>query len=184
MVVVCAVLEVSRRGCSLYRQQQSTRRREPAAGACLARVHAIHAPPRHSDGSRRRATHLQDAGEAVGRAKARRWMPQAGIAVRRPQRCLGTTDRRPRLPIAPHLVARQCEVAQPEQGWAPDIPSLWTAAGWRYCAVVREVLARNVVGWAMREQSDAVVVQHALGMALGRRPPPAGGIHHADRGSQ
>ena len=111
-------------------------------------------------------------------------MPQAGIAVRRPQRCRGTTDRRPRLPIAPQLVARQCDVAPPEPGGAPDIPALWTAAGWRYGAVVREVLARNVVGWAMREQSDAVVVQHALGMALGRRQPPAGVSHPADRGSQ
>jgi putative transposase len=183
VAVLCAVLEVSRSGFYRYRQQQRTLRSAPAEVALLARVKAIHAQTRHSYGSRRLAKQLQDEGYAVGRAQARRLMQQAGIAVRRTKRCLGTTDSRHRFPIAPNLVARQFEVAQPEQVWATDITYLWTAEGWLYLAVVRDLLARKVVGWAMREHIDAVLVHHALGMALGRRQPPAGLIHHADRGS-
>src|SRR4029453_2065979 len=111
-------------------------------------------------------------------------MQQAGLAVRRPKRFVVTTERRHRFPMAPHRVARQCEVAQPEQGWATDITSLWTAEGWLYVAVVLDVFARKVVGGAMREPIDAALVQHALMMARGRRQPPVGLVHHADRGSQ
>lgn len=184
VAVLCEVLEVSRSGFYLYRQQQSTRRIDPTEVALLARVQAIHAQTRHSYGSRRMAKQLQDEGHAVGRAKARRLMRQAGIAVRRTKRYLVTTDSRHRFPIAPNLVARQFDVAQPDQVWATDITYLWTAEGWLYLAIVMDLFARKVVGWAMSEHIDAVLVQHALVMALGRRQPPEGLIHHSDRGSQ
>jgi putative transposase len=77
-------------------------------------------------------------------------------------------------------VARQFEVAQPDQVWTTDITYLWTAAGWLYLAVVLDLFARKVVGWAMSEHIDAVLVHHALVMALGRRQPPEGLIHHIE----
>jgi putative transposase len=111
---------------------QSPPRIDPAEVVLLARVQAIHTQTRHSDGSRRMATQLQDEGYAVGRAKARRLMQQAGLAVRRPKRFVVTPDSRHRFPIAPKLVVRQFEVAPPDQVWATEITSLWTAEGWRY----------------------------------------------------
>jgi putative transposase len=44
--------------------------------------------------------------------------------------------------------------------------------------------SRNVVGWAMSSRIDAELVQEAWRMALGRRRPSAGLMHHSDRGSQ
>jgi putative transposase len=44
--------------------------------------------------------------------------------------------------------------------------------------------SRKVVGWAMSSHIDAALVQAALRMALGRRSPAAGLMHHSDRGSQ
>jgi transposase InsO family protein len=184
VAVLCAVLAVSRSGFYLYRQRQRSPRIDPAEVALLARVKAIHAQTRPSYGSRRMAQQLQDEGYAVGRAKARRLMQQAGLAVRRTKRFVVTTDSRHRFPIAPNLVARQFEVAQPDQVWAGDITYLWTAEGWLYVAVVLDVFARKVVGWAMSEHIDAALVHHALVMALGRRQPSVGLVHHADRGSQ
>jgi putative transposase len=50
-------------------------------------------------------------------------------------------------------------------------------------AVLLDVYAHKVVGW-MSSQVDTALVQEALRMALGRRRPSAGLMHHADRGSQ
>ena len=47
-----------------------------------------------------------------------------------------------------------------------------------------DLYARNVVGWAMNHHMDTTLVQDALQMALGRRSPSAGLMHHSDRGSQ
>jgi transposase InsO family protein len=49
---------------------------------------------------------------------------------------------------------------------------------------VLDLYSRQVVGWAMSSRIDAELVQEALHMALGRRRPSAGLMHHSDRGSQ
>ena len=86
------------------------------------------------------AKQLQADGFAVGRYKARRCMHQAGVAVRRPrQRHPVTTDTQPRHAVAPPLLARQFDVAQPDQVWAGDITSLGTADGWLSLAVLLDV---------------------------------------------
>jgi transposase InsO family protein len=61
---------------------------------------------------------------------------------------------------------------------------VWTAAGWLYVAVLLDLYARKVVGWAMSSRIDTSLVQDALEMALWRRQPSAGLLHHSDRGSQ
>jgi hypothetical protein len=81
-------------------------------------------------------------------------------------------------------LARPFDVEQPDKVWAGDITSLWTAAGWWYLATVLDMYSRQVVGWAMSSRIDAELVQEALRMALGRRRPSAGLMHHSDRGSQ
>ena len=77
------------------------------------------------------ARQLQAEGFAVGRAKARRLMRQAGVAVQRPKRRGPvTTDSRHGYGVAPNLLARQVDVEQPDHVWAGDITSVWTSAGW------------------------------------------------------
>jgi putative transposase len=145
----------------------------------------MHAETGPRDGSRRLAKPRQAQGVAVGRAKARRLRQDAGLAVRRrPRRGPVTTDRQHRYPVAPNLLARQVEVDKPEHVWVGAMTSVWTAAGWLDVAVRLEVYARKGVGWAMRAPIDSALVQEALRMALGRRNPPTGLRHHADRGSQ
>jgi putative transposase len=153
--------------------------------ALLARVKAIAAETPHSYGRRRMAKQLQDEGFAVGRCKARRLMQQAGVTVRRARpRHPITTNSRHGYGVAPNLLARQFDVERPDQVWVGDITYVWTAEGWLYVSVLLDLYSRKVVGWAMSSRLDAIMVQEALHMALGRRKPSAGLMHHSDRGSQ
>ena len=183
--LLCEVLEVSRSGFYTYVQRHTTACEDAAEAALVARVKAIAAETRNSYGSRRIAKHLQNDGFAVGRYKARRLMQQAAVTVqRRKRRAPVTTDSRHRYGVAPNLLARQFDVAQPNHVWAGDITYVWTTEGWLYVAVLLDLYSRKVVGWAMSSHVDAALVQEALCMALGRRQPATGLLHHSDRGSQ
>jgi putative transposase len=128
---------------------------------------------------------LQDEGFAGGRAKARRLMRQAGVVVQRPkQRGPVTTDSRHGDAVAPNLLEHQFGVARPDHVWVGDISYVWTAEGWLYVSTLVDWYARKVVGWAMRSRIDTRLVEDTLRLALGRRQPAAGRLHHSDRGSQ
>lgn len=183
--VLCEVMQVSRSGFYSHKQRQAQESRHGATDALLARVRAIAAETRSSYGSRRMAKQLQEDGFAVGRYKARRLRQQAEVSVRcRQRRVPMTTDSRHGYGIAPNVLARQFDVAHPDQVWAGDITYVWTQEGWLYLAVLLDLYSRKVVGWAMSGRIDAELVQDALHMALGRRCPSPGLLHHSDRGSQ
>ena len=123
-------LEVSRSGVDAYARRQAAPWREHDEVALLARVRAIHTETRQRYGSWRMAKQLQADGCPVGRYKARRVRPEAGVAVRPRPRCPITTDSRHGDAVAPKLLARQFAVAKSDTGWAGDITYLWTAEGW------------------------------------------------------
>jgi putative transposase len=81
------------------------------------------------------------------------------------------------------VLARQGDVAKPEQAWAGDSTYIWTAEGWLYRSGLWDVYSRKVVGWARSSHIDTTLGSHALARALGRRRPSAGLWPHADRGS-
>ena len=91
---------------------------------------------------------------------------------------------RDNLPVAPNLLNRSFQVDMPDTVWCSDITYLWTMEGWLYLAVVIDLYARKVVGWAMSRSMKASLVTDALSMAYWRRKPGKGLIHHSDRGSQ
>jgi putative transposase len=183
--VLCEVLDVSRSGFYAYLPRHAKRSIDAEEVAFFTRVKAIAAETRHSYGSRRMAKQLQEEGFHVGRAKARRLMHKAGVAVQRPRRRGPmTTDSRHSYEVAPNLLARQFDVTAPDHVWAGDITYIWTAEGWLYLSVLVDLYSRKVVGWAMNQHMDTTLVQDALQMALGRRAPATGLMHHSDRGSQ
>jgi putative transposase len=81
-------------------------------------------------------------------------------------------------------VQRQFTAAAPDRLWVADITSVPTWAGFLYLAVVRDVHSRRVVGWAMADHLRSELVIDALDMAVWRRRPGEGAIHHSDQGSQ
>ncbi|WP_371827314.1 DDE-type integrase/transposase/recombinase [Deinococcus sp. QL22] len=73
---------------------------------------------------------------------------------------------------------------RPNQKWATDITYLLTREGWLYLVTVMDLYSRKIVGWPLNEQLHTLLVTAALAMAVERRQPPGGLLHHSDRGSQ
>jgi putative transposase len=113
-----------------------------------------------------------------------RLMRAHGLAARRPRRFRVTTDSRHAFAVAPNVLARQFERAAPDMAWVTDITYIPTGEGWLYLAVILDLCSRFAVGWALSERMSRGLPLEALGMALARRQPPRGLVHHSDRGRQ
>lgn len=85
--------------------------------------------------------------------------------------------------MAPNLLQRDFSADEPNTKWVADTTYIWTAEGWLYLAVVLDLFSRLVVGWSMAAIQNATLVTQALHMAITRRRPQAGLLHHSDRGS-
>jgi transposase InsO family protein len=85
---------------------------------------------------------------------------------------------------ADDLVGRDFSADGPNEAWFADITYVRTRQGWLYHAVVTGIWSRMVVGWSMGDRIDAALADDALGMAIARRVPPRGCVHHSDHGSQ
>jgi transposase InsO family protein len=127
---------------------------------------------------------LRAHGRRVSRKRVARLMRGMGLAARRRRRCRRTTDSRHAFPIAPNLLGRVFTAAAPDRVWLADLTYIWTAEGWLYLAVVLDLCTRRVVGWAMADHLGHELALAALDMAIARRRPAPGLIHHADRGVQ
>jgi hypothetical protein len=68
--------------------------------------------------------------------------------------------------------------------WVADITYLRSWEGWLYLVAVQDLYSRRIVGWSMADHMRADLVVDALNMAIARRRPEAGLIHHSDQGSQ
>jgi transposase InsO family protein len=81
-------------------------------------------------------------------------------------------------------LAQHFQASAPNEKWVGDITYVWTHEGWLYLAVVMDIYSRRIVGWALASTQETTLVLAALHMAIGRRQPPAGLLHHSDRGCQ
>lgn len=111
-------------------------------------------------------------------------MRARALAGRRRRRFRATTDSQHAFPVAPNLLARQFAQPLPDQAWVTDITYIPTGEGWLYLAVILDLCSRFVVGWAMSDRITRELTLDALDMALVRRRPRPGLLHHSDRGSQ
>ena len=87
-------------------------------------------------------------------------------------------------PPAPDLVRRDFAAPAPDRLWVADITSVPTWAGFLSLAVVLDAHSRRIVGWAMADHLRSELVIEAVDMAVWRRRPTPGLIHHSDQGSQ
>jgi putative transposase len=180
---LCRALEVTPSGYYAWAGRPPTRRaaRDQQLRTQLRIVHAHH---RGRYGSPRLLRELRAEGVCVGRNRVIRLMRLEGLRARRSRRFRVTTDSAHASPVAPNRLRRQFTVAAPNRVWAGDVTYLETAEGWLYLAVLLDLYARRVVGWATRATLDTDLPCAALHLALGTRRPPAGLLHHSDRGSQ
>jgi len=147
-------------------------------------IKLLHKKSRGSYGSRRMAKALSMSGYIVGRHKVRRLMRENGVSCKQRRRYKVTTKSDSSLPVAENLLNRNFEAQKPNEKWATDITYLWTNEGYLYLAAVIDLFSRRIVGWAMADNMQTDLVEKAFSMAMLRRCPEAGLLHHSDRGSQ
>jgi putative transposase len=175
--------EVSPSGYFAWRSRPaSPRQREDLV--LLAHIRSAFARSNGTYGSPRVTRELQDEGLEVGRRRTARLMRETGLKARQKRRFKRTTDSHHAFPIAPNLLEQDFSAARPNQKWAADLSDVWTNEGWLDLAVVLDLFARRVVGWAVSDRLHRELALEALRKALAIRRPDKGLIHHSDRGSQ
>jgi putative transposase len=183
--LLCSVLGVTRAGYYAWRQRGPSRRAVGDA-ELAALIGRVFVESFETYGAPRVHAELREAhGVRVGRKRVARLMRQLeleGISRRGKRR--RTTIPDPAAAPAPDLVGRRFTAERPNELWLADITYLPTREGWLFLAVVLDAFSRRIVGWSMRDDLKADLVVDALGMAVTRRKPPAGVVHHSDRGSQ
>ena len=183
VTVLCRTLAVSRAGFYAA-QARPPAARARAANRLAVEIVAIHGESRQRYGSPRVHAELRARGQGVSRKRVARLMRHQGLAARRRRRFRVTTDSTHPFPVAVNVLARRFAARAPDVVWVTDITYIPTGEGWLYLAVLLDLCSRAIVGWAMSDRITRQLTLDALGMALARRQPPRGLLHHSDRGSQ
>ena len=184
VAVMCRVLGVNRTGFHNWERRAPSDR--ALSDAWLTdKIRQIHDASRGVYGAPRIHAELRlEHDVRVGRKRVARLMAAAAISGVRPRKRCQTTIRIPGIAPATDLVERQFKPERPNVLWVADITYLPTSEGWLYLAAVQDAYSRQIVGWSMATHMRASLVVDALNMALARRRPPPGLIHHSDHGSQ
>jgi len=183
IAILCEVMLVSRSGYYAWRGRgESVRHAENLR--LIPLVCELHRASDRTYGTRRISEDLQAAGIVCGRSRARNLMSLAGVTAKQTRKFKATTNSKHDLPVAPNLLERQFNVAEPNRVWTSDITYIWTAEGWLYLAVVMDLFNRRIVGWSMNNRITKQIVMDAFRMAFLLRHPASGLICHSDRGSQ
>ena len=82
---------------------------------------------------------------------------------------------------APDLVGCNFATEAPDKLWVADITYVRSNEGFVYLAFILDACSRRVVGWSMAAHLRTELVVDALQMAIARRKPSPGLVHHSDR---
>lgn len=181
--LMCGALKVSAAGYYAWLTRPESERTR-ANRRLLAEIRAFHAASDRTYGSPRITRDLREAGHPASENRVARLMRANAIRAKTVKKWRATTNSRHTLPVAENTLNRAFAVSEPNRVWAGDITYVWTAEGWLYLAVVLDLYSRAVIGWATGPRLTASLAQDALTMALWRRKPEPGLLHHSDRGVQ
>ena len=146
-----------------------------------AKATAHHKKSRGSMGSRTLSKKFQSEGESVGRYLARRLMIEAGLESKQPgkpkyKRTVKPSD------IAGNELNREFTMEKPNQYWCGDVTYIWSGKQWLYLALVIDLYARRIIGWACSTSPDSTLTKKALSVAYEARGCPQGVTFHSDQG--
>jgi len=184
VALMCRALEVNRTSFHDWERRPPSDRSLQDAWL-LEQIKQIHETNRRVYGAPRIHAELRlGRGIRVGRKRVERLMKSAGVSGLVAKKYGRTTIRVPGVRVADDLVERQFRPSTPNVLWLADITYLRTWEGWLYLAAVQDAYSRRIVGWSMADHMRAELVVDALTMAVHRRRPDPGVIHHSDQGSQ
>ncbi len=183
IAVLCHALEVSESGYYAWKTREPSQHcREDAKLA--AEIQQIFLDHRQIYGSPRIHAVLKARGISCGRKRVVRLMQQLGLSAQSKHSRKPTTKSDPQARFAPNHLDREFTASEPNTKWVTGTKAIETAEGWLYLAVILDLFSRMVVGWAFSATENAELTELALRMALANRRPPAGFLHHSDRGSE
>ncbi len=182
--LLCRCLRVTRSGFHAWRRRpESPRRRQDRRLKVLIRA-SFDANRQRYGSPRIHRDLLEEHQERVSRKRVIRLMQEEGLKARTPKRFVCTTKSDPALPIAANLLQREFTAERPNQRWVGDTTEFKIGeSGKLYLAAILDLFSRFIVGWAISAVNDRHLTLAALSMALNRRCPEAGLLHHSDRGS-
>lgn len=181
---LCRVLGVSRSGYYDWKMRLPSKRAMENA-SLTERIREIHHRSRGTYGYPRVHAELKALGVRCSRGRVARLMRKNGIrGCMRGRGRKHTTRQDPLAVPAPDLVKRDFAASAANRSWTADITYLNTDEGFLYLVFILDVYSRRVVGWSMAAHLRSELVAAALELALRRRNPSTGLIHHSDRGSQ
>ena len=172
-------------GFYAWRQRPDSKRAK-ADRRLAVMLRVAHEESRQCYGSPRLVRELREVHrERVGRKRVRRLMEQEGLKARVRRRYKCTTMSNHDQPVAPNLLDRQFAADRPNQRWVGDTTEILVGEhrAKLFLAAILDLHSRFVVGWAVSAVNDRHLCLKALEMALQRRCPDAGLLHHSDQGS-
>jgi putative transposase len=126
---------------------------------------------------------LQRRGWAVNHKRVYRLMREDNLLCLRKRKFIVTTDSDHPFPVYPNLAAGM-KLNHVNQLWVADITYIRLLLEFVYLAVILDAFSRRGVGWALSRTLETQLTLRALRMALERRRPAPGLVHHSDRGVQ
>lgn len=183
VLLLCKVLAVSPSGYYAWCRRPPSAR-EMANRELRATIRHVFAGSGETYGSPRIYRVMRKMGLMCSRTRVARLMQAANLCAKQVRRFRSTTKRNGKHRVAPNLLHRDFTVERPNRKWAADITYIATLEGWLYLAAIMDLFSRRMVGWAMDERMTTDLTLRALKMALQRRRPAPGLVHHSDQGSQ
>jgi putative transposase len=150
----------------------------------IERIRAVHAASKGRYGSPRVHAMLRREGIRVGEKRVARLMRAVGLQGAFRRRRKGCTVPVEGVELFRDLVGREFCPDAANRVWCADIKQIKSGEGWLYLAAVQDLYSRRIVGWAMEPHMRQELVVAALEMAVRRRRPAKGTIHHSDHGGQ
>ena len=182
VTILCRCLEVTRSGFYAWQgRAESTRARDDRRLKVLVQASFDESKQRY--GSPRIHEDLIEQDEQVSRKRVIRLMQEEGLVARARKRYKVTTMSDHDQPVAANLLDQRFEADAPNQRWVGDTTELVIGGSQKfYLAAVLDLFSRFIVGWAVSAVNDRHLTIKALEMALKRRCPGAGLLHHSDQG--
>ena len=132
----------------------------------------------------RRVTHeLKHRGCHVNHKKVLKTMRESDLLCRVRRRWTKTTDSKHGFPRYPNLI-KGMVISRLNQVWLSDITYIRIRTGFVYLAAILDAYSRKVIGYTVSARLDTALTLEALKMAIARRRPGPGVIHHSDQGVQ
>lgn len=126
----------------------------------------------------------EQEGITIGVHRIKRLRKELGIRCCQKRKFKAITNSNHSLPVAENLVDQEFTVTSPNQIWLTDITYIRTREGWLYLAAHKDLFNGEIVGYALDKRMTSTLVMKSLFRAVAKKHPPAGLIHHSDRGSQ